>query len=141
MAVLFIAGLLAGAVLLVMPGPDRSQREAARQMAARIAAAGDESIMINRRIALVVTPEGYGFERLESNGWVRIGDRNSLAFRAWPRGVSPAPPPVGSPSAGRIATFDPVGGASPVRIVLGGEGSGWAVEVDSAGAIHVDRAS
>lgn len=147
MVALFIAAMVAGAAMLMMPGPDRTQHEAARRLAARLAAASDESVMANRRIALVVTPEGYGFDRLEENGWVRIADRDALIFRAWPRGVAPALPQTetSSPPGGRVAVFDPVGGASPARIALAGDatndGKGWTVEIDGSGVIHVDRAS
>jgi general secretion pathway protein H len=142
MVALFIVGLVAGAALILMPGPDRTQHEAARRLAARLAQASDASVMLNRRIALVATHEGYGFERLEENGWVRIGDRDALAFSAWPRGVALRPREGELPAGDRLAVFDPVGGASPARIALGDEnGDGeWMVEIDSAGAIHVDRA-
>lgn len=143
MVVLFIAGLVAGAALLVMPGPDRTLHETASRLAARMAAASDESVMLNRRIALVVSAEGYRFERLEENGWIRVGDRAGLAPTAWPRGVAPNLPRPGAdgPPGGRVATFDPVGGATPVRIALsdGGGRAGWAVEIDGSGAVHVDR--
>jgi general secretion pathway protein H len=143
MVALFVAGMVAGAVLLMAPSPERTQHDAARRLAARMTAAGDESILLNRRIALVVSPEGYGFDRFEQGGWVRISDGGGLSFRAWPRGVALRPVDVKANDLGeqRVAYFDPVTGANPAQIVLEGERANWAVSIDKAGAIHVDPAS
>ena len=38
----------------------------------------------------------------------------------------------------RLARFDPLGGATPMRLRFG---EGWRVEIDQEGAVRVERAS
>lgn len=116
-------------------------RSVAEKLAARLTAAADESVLANRQIALVVTSEGYGFDRREVDGWRRIDGRSTLAFQSWPAST---PMEIEKPSAadqadGRIAIVDPLGGATPMRIVLG-DTVKWVVEIDSEGAVHANPA-
>jgi general secretion pathway protein H len=138
LAALAIIALVASVVLLAAPGPDRTTRDAAERLAARLAAASEESIVRNRPVALIVTNEGYGFARLEENGWVQIEAASPLTFRAWPEGVKYR---VDSAStereAGRVVRFDPMGGATPTRIILSGAGARFSVEIDGQGQVHV----
>jgi general secretion pathway protein H len=133
--------LMASAVLLAVPGPDRATRNAAEGLAARLAMASEESIVRNRPVALVVTHEGYGFARLEERGWMRIETASPLAFRAWPDGVAyrveSASVDTAQREAGRVVRFDAMGGATPARIVLSGSGARFSVEIDGQGGTHV----
>lgn len=142
MAALFIVGLAAGAVVLMAPGQDARTRAAAERLAARLKAASDVSVMTNRDVALVVTAEGYGFERQEEAGWQRVDSEPALVFRAWPAGLVPhiELPKQGEAPMPRIAQFDPLGGATPLKIVLDDASSRWAVAIDDAGEIRVNRA-
>ena len=141
MTALFIVGLAASAVVLVAPGQDVRVREAAERLAGRLKAASDVSVMTNREIALVATPEGYGFERRDEAGWKPVESEPALAFHAWPEGIAPELPPIEdkTPYSRRLAEFDPLGGASPMKIVIGRPESLWRVEIDEAGDVHVAR--
>lgn len=137
MTALLIASMLAGAVMLLWPGENMTVRSAAEKLAARIAAAGDESVLTNRQIALVVTSEGYGFDRREPAGWRRLDETSPLAFQAWPAatGARVEKPAAGDQPGNRIAILDPLGGATPMRIVIGSAVK-WAVEIDEKGAVR-----
>ncbi len=141
MTALFIVGLAASAVVLAAPGQDQRTREAAERLAGRLKAASDVSVMTNREVGLVVTSEGYGFERQDEGGWRRVEAEPALAFKAWPQGVSPdVAPSIGeAPKPRHLAEFDPLGGATPMKLVLGDAGSQWSVEIDEGGDIHVSR--
>lgn len=138
MVALMIVALAAGAVLLMAPGPERAVRAEAERMAARMVFARDESIITNRVTTLIVTREGYGFERLEPQGWAPAAQTSPLRFRAWPDGME-ARVELGAGEAGdeRVARFDALGGASPARVVLAGAGARWAVSIGAEGGIDV----
>lgn len=141
MTALLIASMLAGAVLLLWPGESMTVRTTAEKLAARVAAAADESVLVNRRIALVVTDEGYGFDRREPDGWRRLGSESALDFQSWPAstGAQIEMPPTAKQPGGRIAILDPLGGATPMRIVIG-DAVQWVVEIDAEGAVHANPA-
>lgn len=142
MATLAIVALVASSVLLMSPGADSRLRSALESMATRIDLASDQSILMNRQLALVATGEGYHFERLDEDGWQRLETVPSLGFRPWP--ASGAPEIEGEGGEGdvttshRLARFDPLGGATPMRLRFG---EGWRVEIDQEGAVRVERAS
>lgn len=136
MTALLIASMLAGAVMLLWPGENMTVRSAAERLAARISAASDESVFANRQIALVVTSQGYGFDRREPTGWRRLSDDSPFAFQAWPAATGAQiekPAEIARPD-NRIAVFDPLGGATPMRIVIGNTVK-WVVEIDEKGAV------
>lgn len=142
MVALMIIGLMTGAVMLLMPGRDGAARAAVERFATRVAYASDASIMLNRPVALVVRPEGYGFARLEEDGWFNLEHGGALAFRAWPDDIDYR---IEQPAAdeivdGRVARFDALGGATPASIVLSGGGARWRVRIDGQGLAHVARA-
>ncbi|MDX2235199.1 MAG: GspH/FimT family pseudopilin [Hyphomonadaceae bacterium] len=144
LATLMIVGLLSTAVLLSSPGPERRTRDAAEQLAARLALASDESILLNRPVALVVNAEGYGFARLQDDGWRRIETRSPLIFRPWPNGIEyrvEGADGAGQPGGtdGRVLRFDPLGGATPARIVLSGAGARYEIAVSAQGETSVIR--
>jgi len=141
MTALLIASMLAGAVLLLWPGENMTVRSTAERLAARLTAAVDESVSVNRQIALVVTSEGYGFDRREADGWRRIEGNSAFGFQSWPAST---PMEIKKPGAadrtdGRIAILDPLGGATPMRIVIG-DAVKWVVEIDNEGAVHANPA-
>lgn len=141
MVALVVIGLAVGVVLLLAPGPDRATREAAERLAARAIMAGDESIIVNRTMALVVTPEGYGFERLEDNGWAPAAFGSPLAFRDWPENVEARVEQTSAETGdARVARFDAFGGATPASIVISGSGARWRVRIDGQGEVHVAQA-
>jgi len=141
MTAMMIVGLMAGAVLLLAPGADNKTRTEAERMAARIAAASEESILVNRPMSLVATHEGYGFEKLESAGWAPAAPNSPLGFRVWPDNLDIR---VEQSSAAeddrRVVRFDTLGGATPASIILEGAGARWRVSVDGQGGAHVTRA-
>ncbi|HRO03444.1 MAG TPA: GspH/FimT family pseudopilin [Terricaulis sp.] len=138
---LMVIGLLVGAVVLAAPGADHKVRDEAQRLAARIVAAQDESILINRPVALVVTQNGYAFERLEHQGWVAAGHGAPLGFRAWPADLNvQIEQQEGAEGDARIARFDALGGATPAALVLSGWGASWRVSVNGRGQAHVARA-
>lgn len=142
MTALMIVGLMAGAVVLMAPGRDDVAREAADQLAARLMQASDESVLADKPIALVISNEGYGFMRLEENGWLRLQETGALSYRAWPRdaeGRVESSAFAQDEEDGRVAVFDPLGGATPARIVVTANGAAWRVAVDGVGDVDVAR--
>lgn len=142
MTALLIASMLAGAVLLLWPGENMTVRSAAERLAARISAAADESVLSNRQIALVVTSYGYGFDRRELDGWRRMEGVSPLAFQSWPEATHAEiqKPAEAEQPGDRIAFLDPLGGATPMRLILG-DTVKWVVEIDERGAVHANPAS
>ncbi|MFZ4121834.1 MAG: GspH/FimT family pseudopilin [Caulobacterales bacterium] len=141
--VLMIIGLAASAVVLLAPTPGSATRDAARAFAARLALAGDESVLRNRALALAVTPEGYGFAVQEQAGWVAISDARALAFRPWPENVAVRFSASRQSQALSVAEapypvqFDAIGSATPIVATFVGQGASWIVALDSQGALSV----
>lgn len=144
MATLAVIGLVASAVVLAAPGEDARLRTGAERLGARLKLASDQSILINREIALVGGAEGYHFERREDGGWRRIDAPEALGFEPWPGKTPPSfEVPIEPGEEGdsqRLATFDPLGGATGMRLEFGAGVPSWSVSIDETGAIHVDRA-
>lgn len=140
MMALMIVAMAAGAVILLAPGPDSKVREEAERLAARAVLASEESIIANRTTALVVTADGYGFERLEENGWAPAPHGSPLAFRRWPDGFEARVESGGDENDPRVARFDALGGATPASLVVTGAGAQWRVEVDGQGGVNVEPA-
>lgn len=141
MTALMIVGLMAGAVLLLAPGSDHKTRTEAERLAARVVAAGEESIVVNRPLALIITRDGYGFERLEERGWAPEAPNSPLGFRAWEDDIEARVEiAANGPDDVRVARFDALGGATPAMIVLDGGGARWRVSIDGQGDAHVARA-
>ena len=141
MVALVIIGLIVGTVVVLAPGPGRRTQTEAERLAARISFAAEESIVVNRTLALVVTNEGYGFERLEDNGWTPAEQSSPLGFRAWPSEIEARVDQVEGADDARVARFDAIGGATPVTVVLSGAGARWSVVVDAQGGVDVAQAN
>ena len=131
MVVLFIIGLVAGAVVLALPGDSAALSEDADRFAARVAAARDEAVVSSRPIAVWIAPSGYGFDARQDRQWVPLNAR-SLANRDWKPGTSariegavaptqtvPGTDPSEAPSAPARFWFDSTGlPNAPVEVVL-----------------------
>lgn len=138
MVALMILGLIAGAVFLMAPGADSKVRDEAERLAARVVFASEESIIVNRPLSLVVTVEGYGFERLEETGWQPAEHGSPLGFRAWPSGIDVrVEAPDAAAGDARVARFDSIGGATPAALVLSGSGTRWRVAIDGDGEVDI----
>ncbi len=86
MVTLFIIGLVAGAVVLSLPGDSAALSEDADRFAARVAAARDEAVVGARPIAVWIAPSGYGFDARQDRQWVPLNAR-TLANRDWKPGT------------------------------------------------------
>ncbi len=75
MVVLMVMGLLATAAVLTLPGDGRELRGEAERFAARTLAARDEAIIGARPISLVVSEQGYYFERRSEGAWQALPGR------------------------------------------------------------------
>jgi general secretion pathway protein H len=137
---LMVIGLVAGAVMLAIPGPDRETRAFAERFAARLALAGEESVIVNRPVALVMNAQGYGFAKLDETGWEDMSAGSPLSFRPWPRNLEARVEAAEDREGEQAVRFDPIGSATPARIVLAAPGSAWRVDVDGQGRAHVARA-
>ena len=86
MVVLFVMGLLAGVVVLSLPGDSKVLREEAERFAARTVAARDEAISGARPVAVVVGRAGYYFEQRRDGGWQAL-DPGRFGLVAWKDGT------------------------------------------------------
>jgi general secretion pathway protein H len=154
MVVVFVMALLAGVVVLSLPGDQRLARDEAQRFAARTLAARDEAISGGRAVALVVSGAGYYFEVRRGGSWAPL-DPARFGLVGWKPGtvaslaggMAPAfapgdPTPSAAAPARERIVFDPVGLASSdaqVRIARGG--SALAVRIARDGSVSVDAAS
>lgn len=123
MMVLVILSLAAGAVAMVLPdtkGPDAL----GERLAARLTLASQYAVLNGEAVGLVVTPDGYRFERFRLGQWQPIISEPPLAGAAWPADVTvllegedkqDRAAPVSSMPAVR---FDPTGGGTAFRLYL-----------------------
>jgi len=144
MVVLFVMGLLAGAVMLSLPGDRRQLREEAERFAARTVAARDEAISGARPVAVVVGSAGYYFEQRRDGGWQPL-DPSRFGLVGWKSGTSAsvtgglAESAAGAAPERQRVVFDPVGLASSearVRLARGGQALGVSVARD--GTVRID---
>ena len=137
---LFILALMAGAVVMLTPGEAQKTRQFVAEFADRMALASEESIVINRSHALILTPDGYGYQRLENTGWQAMERGSPLSFRPWPSYVSYRLEGAAvDEDSGRVARFDSMGGSTPTRIEIDGPGSRWMVALGGQGRAHVEE--
>lgn len=81
MVVIFIMGLLAGAVIINIPSGNDVTQDSER-FAIRVAAARDNAILQSRPILLWVAQSGYGFEILSEGQWIPDTD-TEFASQNW----------------------------------------------------------
>ena len=150
MVVLFVMGLLAGVVVLSLPGDARELRTEAERFAARTVAARDEAISGARPVAVVVGKAGYYFEQRRDGGWQPL-DPGRFGLVAWKDGTAASI--VGAPSNSRGGegaqpdaaperqrlVFDPVGlSSSEARVRLARGKDALAVSVARDGTVKLD---
>lgn len=135
MVVLFIVGLMAGAVLLAMPDPRGRLADEGERFAARLKAAHDLAIVDNRPMAAVIGPRGYHFEERRAGAWQAV-DAKPLEAADW----SPETEVVTGEEDGQLRVhFDVTGLADPsATITLMREGAKFRVSIDAGGAVRVD---
>ena len=103
MVVIVLIGLASAAVVM-MARPTGGPRDEAEQLAARIAAVRDQSILQSRTMAVWVRPSGYGFETRSEGLWQPLSQAR-CASSEWRRGT---PVQLGGARQTRIA-FDSTG--------------------------------
>ena len=147
MVVLFVMGLLAGVVVLSLPGDARVLRDEAERFAARTVAARDEAISGARPVAVVVGRAGYYFEQRRDGAWLPL-DPGRFGLVAWKDGTAASVSgAVGegaqlglpaTPERQRLV-FDPVGLAgSEARVRLARGANALAVSVARDGTVKLD---
>lgn len=145
MVVLFLMGLLAGVVVLSLPGDASALREEAERFAARTVAARDEAISGARPVAVVVGRAGYYFEQRRDGAWLPL-DPARFGLVAWKDGtvasvsgaVGEGAKPGALPERQRLV-FDPVGLAgSEARVRLARGADALAVSVARDGTVKID---
>ena len=150
MVVLFVMGLLAGVVVLSLPGDARVLRDEAERFAARTVAARDEAISGARPVAVVVGRAGYYFEQRRDGGWLPL-DPGRFGLVAWKDGTAASvsgavsdleggkkAQPGAAPERQRLV-FDPVGlASSEARVRLARGADALAVSVARDGTVRLD---
>ncbi len=144
LVVVFVMGLLAGAVVLSLPGDSRVLRDEAERFAARTAAARDEAITGARPVALVVGTAGYYFEARTDRSWQPL-DPSRFGVVSWKDGTSASVAGVSGEGATPGAAerqrlvFDPVGLASSEGRIALRRGSGTQlVRIARDGSVRLD---
>lgn len=146
MVVVFVMGLLAGVVVLSLPGDGRVLRDEAERFAARTLAARDEAISGARPVALVVGSAGYYFERRIDAGWQPL-DPGRFGLVGWKDGTTASVAGGVGEGAGPGAVerqrlvFDPVGlASSEARVRIGRGGDALVVRIARDGSVSLDAA-
>ncbi len=136
MIVLAILALAATAVVLTIPGEERSVRSEADRLAARLAAARDVAVIEGRSVSVHFSPSGYGFERRIAGEWQPLPGR-PFEQRNWPADVRFSA--GGGQGAARIL-FDRVGTSpTPQALLLSGGDARESVRVSATGEISRGR--
>lgn len=87
MVVIFLIGLASVAVVMMASPAGGGARDEAEQLAARIAALRDQSILQSRTMAVWVRPSGYGFETRSEGLWQPLSQA-PFATSEWRRGTT-----------------------------------------------------
>ncbi|MBL9065312.1 MAG: GspH/FimT family pseudopilin [Sphingopyxis sp.] len=132
MVVLAIMALAATAVVLTLPGEERSVRSEADRLAARLAAARDVAVIEGRSVAVNFAPSGYGFERRIGGEWQPLPGR-AFEHRNWPGDVRFS---AGDGRGAARILFDRVGiSPTPQAVVLTGGDAREIVRVSATGEV------
>ncbi len=132
MVVLAILALAATAVVLTIPGEERSVRGEADRLAARLAAARDVAVIEGRSVAVNLAPSGYGFARRVDGTWQPLPGR-AFEQRSWPHALR-----FNAESGTGVTRilFDRVGTSpTPQTVVLTGGAAREVVRVSAAGEV------
>lgn len=135
MVVMVILGILASAVVFVMPDPRGRLIDEGEAFAARAYAAQEAAIVDMADTALWVSPEGYGFERYDGENWAAMG-RGPFQDRQWPEEVAVAIAPQDGERTRII--FDATGLTDPLQVMLIRDETRVSVSVGADGSINVD---
>ncbi len=135
MVVIFIVGLASAAVVMTAGSPDRSARNEAEQLAARIAALRDHAILQSRGMAVWVRPSGYGFDAHTDGVW-RPLTQTPFSTTSWKRGTVAQ---IGNGAQLRVV-FDSTGmPSSAMQIGLRRGTASASVDVSATGDVRVSR--
>lgn len=104
MVVLFIIGVASAAVVMTARSTDRGARDEAEQLAARLAALRDQSILQSTPMAFSIRPSGYSFDVRSDGSWRPLQEK-PFARQEWARGTSAS---IGGARQLRVA-FDSTG--------------------------------
>lgn len=131
LVVLMIMGLLAGMAVLTLPGDERKLRAEAERFAARTLAARDEAIVGSRPVSLVVSEQGYYFERRSEGQWQPLPGRG-FDLTAWDDATTVA-------TGRQRVVFDSLGLASSAAAVRLGRGDqALVVQIRRDGKVTLD---
>ena len=132
MVVLAIMALAATAVVLTIPGEERTVRSEADRLAARLAAARDVAVIEGRSVSVGFAPSGYGFERRIEGVWQPLPGR-AFERRNWPGGVRFV---AGDGQAMTRVLFDRIGTSpTPQVVVLTGGDAREIVRISAMGEV------
>ena len=132
MVVLAIMALAATAVVLTIPGDERSVRSEADRLAARLAGARDIAVIEGGSVAVNFAPSGYGFERRIAGAWQPL-PAPSFPQRNWPGDVRFS---AGDGQGAARILFDRVGTSpTPQAVVLSGGDAREIVRVSATGEV------
>ena len=135
MVVIFLIGLASAAVVMMSRPAGGGARDEAEQLAARIAALRDQSILQSRTMAVWVRPSGYGFETRSAGQWQPLSQA-PFAPSDWRRGTSVQ---LGGARQTRIA-FDSTGLPSTASSIGIRRGEALVtVELSATGDVRVAR--
>ncbi|WP_430446132.1 GspH/FimT family protein [Sphingorhabdus contaminans] len=104
MVVLFIIGVASAAVVMTARTTERGARDEAEQLAARLAALRDQSILQSTPMAFSIRPSGYSFEARTDGAWRPLQEKPFVSQK-WARGTSAS---IGGARQLRVA-FDSTG--------------------------------
>lgn len=132
MVVLAILALAATAVVLTIPGEERTVRSEADRLAARLAGARDVAVIEGRTVSVNFAPSGYGFERRVGDEWQPLPGR-AFEQRSWPSDVRFV---AGDGQGVARILFDRVGTSpTPQAVTLSGGDAREVVRVSATGEV------
>ncbi|PQM26762.1 type II secretion system protein GspH [Sphingopyxis lindanitolerans] len=132
MVVLAILALAATAVVLTIPGEERTVRTEADRLAGRLAAARDVAVIEGRSVAVNFAPSGYGFERRVDGAWQPLPGR-AFEQRRWPSDIRFT---AGDGQAAARVRFDRIGTSpTPQAVVLSGGAAREIVRISAMGEV------
>ncbi|WP_225204574.1 GspH/FimT family protein [Novosphingobium huizhouense] len=140
--VLLVMGVLASAVVLMLPGDADVLRREAERFAARVSAARDEAIAGGAPVAVVVSEAGYYFEKREAGAWAPA-EGGGLSLATWREGTQVAVAVPGGRTGGRArVVFDTVGlASSELRLRLARGSATRALTIARDGMVRADAGS
>lgn len=135
MVVLFIIGVASAAVVMTARSTDRGARDEAEQLAARLAALRDQSILQSTPMAFSIRRSGYSFEVRADGVWRPLREK-PFASHEWPRGTSAS---IGGARQLRVA-FDSTGlPSSSAAIGVQRDQQVVTVNLSPTGDVRVER--